>query len=311
MLVAVLLAGLTVAQQFRFDAIYYICPETTQADGSRNLSYTCPAVTNSRDFCSCMWDFDQLNKHGNHYMAIGGPIFLDRVASAGNQLSYLVDKFNKHRSLSGTDAALKIIATAKLYFENSPTGMPRYFLLNEISSVWHKQADTAYINWIIEIAKTIRENGFIPVMYVQNFDPLRYTKSLWGWKELTKYAYLGLETYLNTEKIVKLKTDKERAAFMKKSYQKYVTNYGKAGVPKSKLILVEHYGNTAKGRFWGRSGVSHSNWIRIIKLRNSVFKSLKLKGVGSYGWFSNAMRVTSSKRNEYYGAYNSGAHLLP
>jgi hypothetical protein len=306
----ILLAGLSVGQKLRFDTVYYICPQKSQADGTKNLSYTCPAKTNSKNYCQCGWDFDQLNLHSNHYMAIGGPIFLDQVVAGGNKLAYLVDKFHKHRKLSGAKAAQKIIDLAKHYFATSPTGLPRYLLLNEITTGWHRRADKAYINWIIQVAKKLKESGFQPIMFTQNFNPLRYKKSAYGWKSLAKYAYIAVETYLNTEKIVKM-ADNKRAAFMKRSYQTYVTSYGKVGVPKNKLLLTEHYGNTAKGRTWGRSGVSQANWIRIINLRNQVFKSLNLFGVVTYGWFSNTMQVTTSKRKLFYDAYNSGSHLLP
>jgi hypothetical protein len=294
----------------RFDVAYYICPTVTQADGTRNISYACPPVGNSRGTCMCEWDFQQLNSKGGHDMVIQFPTWHQNIFANGNSWSFIYDQISDDFPGSGAGFADKVYEMAKKYAEHFQLSIPKYFFLNEISHSRWRENREGYHQYVIDMAKRLRNDyKVIPVVFSPLMKPDAKFKS--KWVELAKYAYIGVEAYINTKQVFAVKGKAARGKYMKKQYDTILSFYQKCGVKKNRIAFFEHYGNSdGKRGAYGRVNVPAKDWIQIIQLRNQIFKSVGTWAVGSYGWMSNQMKVPTNKSSEddrslFYGAYNS------
>jgi len=312
-LVLVTLAGASALRR-RFDLVYYWCPKASS--GSNAASYTCPPSfpTNSK-VCMCLGDFDLLNSVGNHYLAMNSPGTSQNWAAMkahGNGWSYFVESIagSFKDGTSGTVFANKLYDLATSYAKGYGTPFPQYFLVNEISPTgWRK--DPKYRQFVIDLATTLKNRGVTPIVFAPFLFPTTINKV--SWTALAKVAIVGVEAYLDSAKIAKIKNAKARYSYMLASYKKSLKAFAANGVPKNRVAMFEHYGNTdASQGAWGRHNVKdEATWVNIIKLRNKAFKELKLWGVGSYGWMANQMNIPWELRQKQYRAYNGGAKLLP
>jgi len=76
-------------------------------------------------------------------------------------------------------------------------------------------------------------------------------------------------------------------------------------VPRSRLVLTEHFGNTKGDKPWGRGGVSDADWTRAIRVRSAAARSLEFVGFASYAWAFNWMHEEIAQRLEYEALYGS------
>ncbi len=169
--------------------------------------------------------------------------------------------------------------------------------MNELSaSQWPGNA--AYRTYAINLATTMQNTYNKAVVIAAPFaTPGAHAAD---WTALAKHAFVGAEVYLTGAAINK---SGNSVAWCQKQYQASITAYANLGVPKSRLFLFEHFGNTTAGTNWGRSGVSAAGWNNAIKARSQAAHNLGFAGFVSYGWGGNAMHAPESDRLGFMDTY--------
>jgi len=301
----------------RIDHFYFQCQEIELG----SYQQQCPTYMNIDETCMCAGDLDQLNEkntpRGGHYIAMTAPQpgWIEDINSNGNTWMFAYDKLD--RNLPSSPISL---ASAQAFGSNivqlasgiSASGnvpnqqLPRFFLLNEISRArWGK--DSSYRQFVVNVAAFVAQQStgayrLVPIV----FSPFLYPNPAYAkdWAALSRYAIVAAEAYIDSKTLIKTPAGSKRLKVMQAFYNKVVKAYGAAGIRASRLAVFEHYGSTAKKFGYGRSGVKASDWVDIIHNRNVVFKGLKTWAVGTYGWFSNSMKLSAAVRSQFYAAYN-------
>jgi len=257
--------------------------------------------------CSCVFDHERLNDKPNHFIATVEPIFLNQTRDAGNDPALQVDKINKGFPGSGAKFADTIYANAQKFGVNGGK-VPKYVILNHVNLTHWKKNTPGYHKYIIDMATALKNKKMEPIVMVPIMFPTKKDKETLS--ALSKVAYIGVEAYLNSKKIMELPRPRQRP-YMVAKYNKSLDKYAKYGVPRTRIVLWEHYGMTAYKKTYGRSGLNNFNWRRIIKMRSKAIKVLKVWGFGSFGWSHNGMKASNRRRGLYYKAYNKAGYLLP
>lgn len=115
-----------------------------------------------------------------------------------------------------------------------------------------------------------------------------------------------VENYLSGAEI---KAHAFSQTWCRSQYQASIDAYGARGVPKSRLVLTEHFGNTKADKPWGRGGVSDADWARAIRVRAAAARALHFAGFASYAWAFNWVHEEIAQRLEYEALY--GTLALP
>jgi hypothetical protein len=92
-------------------------------------------------------------------------------------------------------------------------------------------------------------------------------------------------------------------------YQSSITSYNALGIPTSRLILGEHFGQTLSNAGYGRSGVSSNNWDSAINARSQAALDAGFAGFIGYDWGGNGMDVSENEMVHYEDTY--AANPLP
>jgi hypothetical protein len=303
------------ATQLRFDFFStWGCPKDDPAK-SNALSETCDpakrkAQKTSQKFCMCNRDLTRLTETGNHYIAYGGndPQHLAAIATKGNELAWLVDGITKsyESGKSAETVADEMWATANRLY---PSKVPKYWILDELSvKLWFRLKILKYHKWAVTLVTRLKNvYGVIPILCSPSsrVDPRKFKND---WKNLSKAGYIGIEFYGVTSQEVKRR--KYNVAWLTKWYRKGLDTYVKAGVPKKKIIFVDHFGATPFNKGFGSSGLKPREWKKVIAARAKAVKALKVGGFFSYGWVS-YYKDTPAMREGFYTAYNKGFKSLP
>jgi hypothetical protein len=308
--VLVLLIGLvSAAPRMRFDQFaLWGCPKEDPGR-SQELSQTCDPAKRAAQgtdpkLCMCPRDLERLSEGGSHYITYSGNDvrYLDAITSSGNQMAWMVD--NIATKLFKTGKSGKVIADAlwkkanKLYGAN----VPKYWILNEISvKLWFRQKNKKYQKWVIELVTRIRAHKVIPITCSPSLriDPRNYDKE---WKRLAAAGYIGIEVYGIGSQLVK--SQNYDVDWLTNIYKRGLASYAKAGVKKSRIIIVDHYGRTKLGKKFGSGGVAPVEWEQVIAARGAAVKRLGVAGTLSYGWPS-YYNDTPQIREGFYDAYNA------
>jgi hypothetical protein len=306
------------AYKLRFDSFnIWGCPKEDPATSHRQ-AYQCDADKReaqgtSAQYCMCERDFERLAETGDHYIAYNAaqPKYLQKIVDSGNKFAWMVDDFSDFYDAgkSGTAYADFLWSEAnRLYMVANNGTIPQYWVLNELSvKRWFTQAIPKYHKYAIDVVKQLRTKYKVrPIICSPSLliKPKRFAND---WKQLAKYAYVGVEAYVSSELIRK---NKFNAKWLFETYSKGIASYNKAGVPRSKIVVFEEFATTPAGTKFGSGGLGDAEWARVIKLRNAAIKKLKCVGYASYGW-SSYMDHTPEVREALYDAYNVGAKNLP
>ncbi|MFO0570833.1 MAG: hypothetical protein U0263_34670 [Polyangiaceae bacterium] len=247
--------------------------------------------------CFCPPDFDGLNALTHHLMAVGTDMHKAEIWAAGNQQAVYVNQLNVDVSAGGAARASAVYAKAQADF---PCGVPSWFIVNEISAGnWPSNA--SYRAFVIDFAKTLSGLGRKVVIAAPFATPGANAAS---WSELQKYAYVGVENYLSGAEV---NASGNSVAWCQARYQASVDAYAKLGVPKARLFLFEHFGNTGAGVEWGRGGVSVAGWHNAIQTRAKAIAAVGFTGFISYGWANNDMAATNAERSAFMQTYKSAS----
>ena len=94
-------------------------------------------------------------------------------------------------------------------------------------------------------------------------------------------------------------------AWCREQYEESRARYAKLGVPKSRLMLLEHFGQTKSDAGWGRAGVSDAGWKNAIRARAAAARQLDFAGYVTYGWGGNKMLESTAARHEFMKTYRA------
>lgn len=249
------------------------------------------------DKCFCAPEFDALNSLSHHILSLGTDAHKAKVWAAGNQQSVYVNDLNTNIAAGGAARANAALTKAQADF---PCGVPTWFVVNEISAgLWPSSA--SYRQFVVDFAQTLSAKGKKVIIAAPFAKPGANATS---WTALQKFAFIGVENYLSGAKV---NANGNSVGWCQAQYQASVDAYGKLGVPKSRLFLFEHFGNTASDVDWGRGGASASGWTNAIKARGQAIANVAFPGFISYGWAANQMGASNAERLSFIKTYTAAA----
>jgi len=275
-------------------------------------SQVCPA---SNTWCFVVNDFNALNRRSSGtrgvYMSVKSALvqLLDQeVAQNGNGVAYYMNDMNLYRN-DGANTAKRMWGDACRAFGGCGN-VPKWWFLNEIIS--EQWLESSYQSWIVGFVRVLAHKYKVhPVIAVSierstQYDPT----SAKGLRAIVRNGgYLGLELYQTGQQVVSSGFSMHAVRAFYAQGMNYI--HGQLRVPKSRIMMWEHYGNTKAGNILGRTGISKSHWVRAIKLRNRAIATVGFAGTITYGWWNNDMRDTAHQRNVYYAAHLSTRGRLP
>lgn len=255
------------------------------------------SCSGAEDKCFCQQDFDVLNGVPSHFLGLGSDKQKPNVWDKGNFQAVYVDDLNTDWPSGGAARAAAVMAEAQ---QNFPCGVPSWVIVNEISaSLWPSNA--SYRDYVVAFAKSLHVDHGRSVVIAAPFDGPG-ANGAW-WSQLQQYAYVGAEVYLSGKEV---NASGNSVAWCKQQYQNAIDAYASVGVPKSRLFLFEHFGNSAADKGWGRAGVSVAGWKNAIHARAQAIGQLGFAGFVSYGWGGNEMHAPESDRLDFMAVYAAG-----
>ena len=248
----------------RFDVATSNCP-----DG--RWEFGCPDDDLDLERCLCKPELDGLNyATASHFVAVSSDRRRGDIWAAGNFQAVYVDDLNTDWTDGGAARADAVVARAEAGF---PTGVPQWFVVNEISAgLWPDDPD--YRAFVIEFARALHEDHGRRVIIAAPFArPGRHADD---WTALQGWAFVGAEVYLTGADV---NASGNSVAWCEDQYQAAVDAYGLMGVPPSRLVLFEHFGNSVADTDWGRSGVSVNGWSNAIDARSRAAARRRARGL--------------------------------
>jgi hypothetical protein len=198
-------------------------------------TFCCPC-TLSDHFCEPQ--FDVLNRPGSpgHYLAMGTDWRRSEVEASGNRLAFYYNSLNTGwTQMTGKEKAGQIWNVASANFLG---GVPQYFILNEISAgLWPNNA--LYRVWVREVVLSLKESYDVDPILASPFStPGQHDAD---WQAVAAFAYIAAEVYLSGLEIMNAEFS---VAWCEQQYAAAKRAYLARGVPESRLMLIEHFGQT-------------------------------------------------------------------
>ncbi len=223
------------------------------------------------------------------------------INSNGNVLAMYYNNFDDGgwATNSGVQAAALIDQWANNNFANTGA-KPQWLILNEISSGTWPSSSTyrAYVDQAVqELATTY---GYSVIIYSPFPNPANNPSD---WQAVATYAYIAVENYLSG---LDIENQGYSVSWCQNQYQSSITSYASVGVPKSRLMLGEHFGQTTSDD-WGRENVSSNAWITAINARSQAAANLAFPGFLSFAWYSDLMQVSEAEEVTDESAYTSNS----
>ena len=291
----------------RFDVATRECAQSNPTCSVGGTSYPSCCPTGSAAKCLCDPEFDHLNyKSQSHFLAVGSDAHRGDIWAAGNFQSVYVNDINAAWATGGTgaDEADQVMASAMSSF---PTGVPKYFIGNEIStSLWpSSQPYRDYIN-----AFAARMNGhYGKTLIIASPFPAPGVAHAADWKTLALNALVAVEVQITGSDV---SGSASPLTYCKTTYMNSINAYSSVHVGVDRLVLVDNYANTSLNSHsppFGRNGVSLSAWQTTIDTRAAAATSLGFAGYISYAWANNEMGNDNAARAAFEDHY--AAHALP
>ncbi len=268
--------------------------------------------------CLCGRLFDRLNtpagSPGNprgKLIVLGGARYRAQVEAAGNAVAHTVNSMNQCRghdrfswsACTGKERARQIMEDATVAWGGAP---PEWFLLNELVSAFHRDDETGvrYREWVVNLVRALHDEHGRSVVVFTWFRPIG-TPFRWAWTQIGKVAHVGVEMYLSAREI---RDAGFREDWCEGQYLDWRKRFVANGVPASRVILTEHFGETAevyKGRAvgWGRAGLKDADWRRALALRTRAARDVAFAGYASYGWAGNRVQASEEDRLAHADLY--------
>jgi hypothetical protein len=292
--------SLVASKQLRFDVYLHICPASVAAKGP----YCTPKTP--KQLCFCDHDFERINSQGGHYISVTDDGHKEEIQKAGNEMSYYVNRmnegFDQKKSAKSFANALHKQACDKF---DGCANVPKWWILNEISATKWAAGNKKYMKYVVDLTAALKAKKLNVIVAAPFREPKRSGPY---WKAIAKAGYIGVEHYVSGSAF---KAQKFSLKWLKAQYQKSIVAFKKFGISKSKLFIFESYGSTLKGKKFGRTGISKSQWVDFIKKRATALKVAKFKGFIAYGWWGNQMKDSWTVRDKFYDAYVQSHRILP
>ncbi|EEF61804.1 immunoglobulin domain-containing protein [Pedosphaera parvula] len=275
----------------RFDVVWFCCP-----------CYP--------DNHLCQTQFDHLNfsSPNGHYLAMTTDAHRAEVNAAGNVLA---GYYNTLTDGWTTNSAAQKAALIDDYITSGFTTGPKpaYLVLNEISA-GNWPSDATYRAWLRAVVHTLNTTyGYTVILYSPFPNPAANNAD---WQALSTDCYIAVENYLSG---LAIKNNGFSLSWCQSQYQSSVTSYANRGVPKSRLMLGEHFGQTSTDLpdgttvTWGRNTASFSDWDAAINVRSLAARNVGFPGFLSYAWYSDTMLAPDPDLIHFEDTY--GSNSLP
>ncbi len=249
--------------------------------------------------------FDILNwtSPNGHYLEMSGDAHRSDVTGRGNFLVGYYNNFNDALFTSTPDAnqAAQLI---NRYFNDPSTGTFKtqpatWVVLNEVNAGdWN--GNSTYRTWVKNVVSALHNTyGLQVVTYSPESTRSSYSSD---WVALSGNSYIATECYLGGTDLV---NHNFSVSWAQSQYQAAKDAFVNAGVPISKLILGEHFGQSAAGSGYGREGVSFADWVRTIQVRDQAIYNVGFGGFMSYAWGYDTSTETEADMVYFEKAYRS------
>lgn len=250
----------------------------------------------------CQDQFDHLNfvSTNGHYVEQSSDDHISQIFSNGNSVAFYYNNFDDGAWTNETGAQKAADINTYVTTQYSPTnGRPTWLILNEISSgTWPNNA--SYRQYVNDTAHALKTTyGYTVIMYSPFPNPANNSSN---WTALMADAYIGIENYLSGQEI---KNNGFSVSWCQSQYQSSVTSYASVGVPKNRLILGEHFGQTVAGTSYGRAGVSAADWISAINARSQGAINVGFPGFIGFLWGNGDTNVSMTDLLSFEDAYAS------
>jgi hypothetical protein len=283
----------------RFDVATSLCTASYAGCtlGATSYAHCCPTTVpgDPVNKCFCDAELAHLNAAPAHFLAVGTDGHRGDLWAAGNFQAVYVDTLNDmYPGSTGAAKADAVIAAATTTF---PTGVPEWFIVNEIStSQW--PSDAAYRTYVRAFAARLAQNYSKSVVVASPFPAPAANAA--DWTALAGNAYVAVEIQLTGKDV---NGNGNSVAWCKTQLEASVTAYGNQGVGLGRLMLVDNYANSAATTGFGRQGVSAAGWKNAIDAREQAAKQVGFAGYISYAWANNEMADTAPTRTGFEDDY--------
>src|SRR5262249_46033327 len=147
-----------------------------------------------------------------------------------------------------------------------------------------------YRAWVHDVVHSLKNDRGVDAILASPFE--RPGRNDSDWQAVSEDAFIAAETYLSGGEI---RDAGFSVDWWRERYERSKWAYLNRGVPESKLMLIEHFGQTTEQSGWGRAGVSFEDWDTAIVVRSMAAQQVGFVGFLSYAWAKNAMEVSDEE----------------
>ncbi|HEV2453185.1 MAG TPA: hypothetical protein VGY98_02925 [Verrucomicrobiae bacterium] len=247
----------------------------------------------------CDPEFQHLNfPSGNgHFVAMGDDIHRAELLANGNILAIYYNDFDMGPFTNGTDTAAMIDQSSESLFMNTGP-LPDWIVLNEISgSQW--PTNQTYRAWVRDVVHALHNTYGYSVIVYSPFPTVAGNDA--SWQAVSADAYIAVENYLSGQEV---QAQDFSESWCQSQYENSITSYNAHGVPASRLILGEHFGQTLSGTGWGRAGVSSNDWDSALNARDTAALNDGFAGFIGYDWGNDDLGVATNEMMHFEDTYS-------
>ena len=281
---------LQAAPDLRFDVVWFCCP-----------------CYPTNHFCQAQFDHLNWPSQNGHYLAMPTDTYRADIIANGNVLAAYYNTFDDGAwsTNTGLQAASNIDYYVSVNFTNTGP-RPDWLIINELSSgTW--PGNQSYRTYVTDAIHALANTyGYKVIVYSPFPNPGANGSD---WQKLAADACIAVENYLGGQAIT---NHGFSVSWCQSQYQSSITSYGNLGVPKSRLMLGEHFGQTTDTLngvtvTWGRNNVTFSDWDSALAARSIAAENCGFPGYLSYAWYSDAMLETDTNMIHFEDTYSSFA----
>ncbi|MGH8023018.1 MAG: hypothetical protein ACRED1_05530 [Limisphaerales bacterium] len=252
------------------------------------------------DLIMCEPEFQPLNfPTGNgHFVAMGSDAHRAELLANGNILAIYWNDFHMDSITNGAEYAATVEQSVESLFMNTGP-RPDWIVLNEISgSQW--PTNQAYRAWVEDVVHALHTTYGYSVIVYSPFPTVAGNDA--SWQAVSAEAYIAVENYLSGQEV---QAQDFSVSWCQSQYENTINTYNARGVPTSRLILGEHFGQTLAGTAWGRAGVSSNDWDSAIRARDAAALETGFAGFIGYDWGNDDMGVSTNEMIHFEDTYAS------
>jgi len=246
----------------------------------------------------CDPEFQHLNfPSGNgHFVAMGDDIHRAELLANGNILAVYYNDFDMGPFTNGAETAATIEQYTETLFMNTGP-RPDWIVLNEISgSQW--PTNQTYRTWVQDVVDALHNTYGYSVIVYSPFATVAGNDA--SWQAVSADAYIAVENYLSGQEV---QAQNFSVSWCQSQYESSISSYNAHGVPASRLILGEHFGQTVAGTGWGRAGVASNDWDSAITARDAAALNDGFAGFIGYDWGNDDMGVATNEMMHFEDTY--------